>query len=131
VTIDEVLAEGLRELGARRRVALIYRDERGVPRPEPLQHKLLAAYKAELKKLRRSVALECHPDRTESDDEEMRARKTRKFKAVSRAVDYLLKLKVHPVPRPVVVMQSPLWGMASSSSTTSTGWAPTVYIRFM
>jgi hypothetical protein len=97
---DAIRDAGLRELGAHARLRKIAIGDNGQPRPYEERCKLFDAYKAELKKTHRSVALECHPDRNLEASEEDRAKKETRFKRVTSAVDFLMTLAPRPPAQP-------------------------------
>ena len=90
---DPVRDAGLRELRVNERLLAIDTGPSGQLRSYEDRVRMFDAYKAELKKQKRAVALECHPDRTAADPEETRERKTERFKRVTRAVDYVMQLQ--------------------------------------
>lgn len=106
---DAIRDEGLRELGAQARLKEIAIDDHGHPRPFGERKKLYDDYKIELKKKRKEIALECHPDRNVDATEDERSQKEKRFKRVTRAVDFLMTLSPRPPaqPRPQMRVQSP------------------------
>ncbi|MBW2691003.1 MAG: DnaJ domain-containing protein [Deltaproteobacteria bacterium] len=82
-------------------------DATGKLRPYAERIRRFDAYKVELKKTHRAIALECHPDRTRDEPEPERAEKEARFKRVTRAVEHVMKL----VPRPPQRQTPPLQRM--------------------
>ena len=93
---DAIRDEGLRELGAKTRLRRVAFDKEGRGRTYLVRCRLLAAYKVELKKTHRAIALECHPDRTVDDPESERTKKEDRFKRITRAVEYVMGLSACP-----------------------------------
>lgn len=121
---------GLAELGANARLhEVIYRPEGGRWSHEESVARL-NAYKAELKKRKADVALECHPDRTGDLPEEERELRRRRFVCISRAVDFVLDLKIAP-PRaaPVgrwVVVPVDVRSVTSTTTSATSSWTASV-----
>ena len=100
---DSIRDAGLRELGAEDRLNQITYDEVGDRRSYEDRVRLFDEYKVELKKEHRAMALECHPDRTGDRPEAERTEKEERFKRVTRAFEWLMKISIResvpPQPR--------------------------------
>lgn len=130
--LDSTITAGLRELGVNDRLRAIDRGPAGGIRSYKERVRLFDEYKAELKKTHRAVALECHPDRTRNDPDDVRARKEDRFKRITRAVEYVMQLRLrHVQPHHqgmVIVMRSPF--VTASTSTTATSTTGTTFFHW-
>jgi hypothetical protein len=125
--LDAITIAGLKELGVNARLRAIDVDVQGRMRPFAERVELFEQYKVELKKMHRTVALECHPDRTFAEPAEVRGQKEERFKRITRAVEHVMKLAPR-APRPpaqqyVIVIS----GFGGVTSTATTGTAESIF----
>jgi len=131
---DSIRDAGLRELGVHRRLREVAFSGNGHPRPYGERQRLLEEYKVELKKTKKSLARNLHPDVNGDLPEEERKAKSDEFTRAVRAIDFVLELEVKPPPPPqpmmrqgfVIIIGGNPWGGISfggggtSTQTTST-----------
>jgi hypothetical protein len=126
---DAIRDEGLRELGVHERLKKVAYFDGGQPRPYPERVKLLDEYKKELKRDKKKLARELHPDANADLPAEEREQRTERFKRVTRAIDFVLDLAVapprqpRPMPQIMIVVGMPFGGM--SFATNGTGYTST------
>jgi hypothetical protein len=116
--------EGLRELGVHERLKKIGYMADGRPRGIKERTQLFESYKVELKKRKKTLALELHPDVNLEEPEEVRVARTEKLKRVLSAIEFVMALQVRPPPRPrqvFWVIQGIRTGNPFSGTQTSTG----------
>lgn len=124
---DAIRDAGLRELGVHARLRRVAFHNSGQPRTHAERQRLLVDYKAELKKDKKRLALELHPDVNRDLPAPEQAARTEKFKMVTRAIDFVLELDVRP-PQPVmrqrqfmIVIAADLYrGFQPMTNTTTT-----------
>jgi len=109
---DAVRDAGLRELRANEKLRKISVDDTGRPRPYETRCRLMDEYKAELKKQHRQIALECHPDRTVDLPAKEREAREERFRCVTQAVEFLMKLKPRPPQQRPIMKVMPLTARA-------------------
>lgn len=128
---DATRDQGLYEIGAQARLRLVTHDPSGVPRSYEERKRLLDEYKEELKKFRRKVSLECHPDRTAELPTPEQERRKMRLRCINAAIDFLMTLKVQ-APPPVRQMTPsavrvvyPGYGYATTSTASVTSTTTT------
>lgn len=119
---DATRDAGLRELGVQRRLSQISHHSDGRPRAHGERVRLFDDYKAELKKEKKRLARELHPDTNLEETEEVQAERAKRFAQIVAAVNFITGLSVRPPARrrPQGVLIVTGIRMASGFRSTST-----------